>query len=233
MKTKEDIILKLEEIEKEAKLPETSDARKQVLRIFYRFWKRRLEERRYWKIEKIVALFICFIFLAVTARPTYAGFMVSQKSSGPNLYQLAQQVRVKDQQRQKLRDHQRRVVRLQNYLTQKGSPLSSGAESLVSCGDRYLSGTGGPALLVGILNAESSLGKYYILANNPFNWGVHNGFTFSSFGEATCTVAAGLAKNYDLTSPLSIAVKYAPSEDHNNPKHWAAVVSQTMSEINL
>ena len=103
-------------------------------------------------------------------------------------------------------------------------PDGRAGQAFVRAGNRY--GVD-PRLLVGIATIESGAGEHMKLAYNPFNWGVHRGQTFSSWGQALNTVAKGLRKNYiaaGLTTPEQIVSKYAPASDNNDEGNWASVV---------
>lgn len=123
---------------------------------------------------------------------------------------------------------QNRVQKVKTFLADRGSPLTNYAESFVTCADRY--GLH-PGLLVGITGAESSYGKFYGLRNNPYNYGIYLRLGFDNVADATCHVAQKLRENYDLTSPYTIAVKYAPAADKNNPIHWAKVVQDAINQL--
>lgn len=141
---------------------------------------------------------------------------------------LAQRLEARDRAREEERQFQLRVARVRNYLVKNGSPLANYAEDFVKCAQSYEFPDG---FLVGIARAESSLGRHYALKNNFLNWGVHNGRTFDSVPGALCHVARGIRNNYDTSSVLAVANKYAPKADGNNPVHWAETVTKTISEI--
>ena len=120
---------------------------------------------------------------------------------------------------------------INQYLKQRGSPMAGFGQAFVRAGNRY--GVD-PRLLVGIATIESGAGEHMKLAYNPFNWGVHRGQTFSSWGQALNTVAKGLRKNYiaaGLTTPEQIVSKYAPASDNNDEGNWASVVSDVMGQL--
>lgn len=167
-------------------------------------------------------VFIVLIFLYVfSIKPAHA-------LSRQELINLSKKVQADDARREAARKYANRVERVRGYLASKGSPLARDAKSFVDCADNF--GLH-PGLLVGITAAESTYGRFYSLANNPYNFGVHLGLSFPNMAAASCHVAQRLATNYDTRTPLSIGVRYAPAEDHNNPRHWASVVQSVIDDL--
>lgn len=167
--------------------------------------------------------FIILIFL--TYVPT-----VRANSIRDELRTTAKRVEQRESKARAKRVYLARVQKVRGYLDSKGSPLAVHAESFIRCGDAV-----GiiPSLIVGITKAESSFGLHYQLANNPFNWGVHNGITFKTMEDGICTVAQGLKRNYDLSNTYTIGKRFAPASDGNNPNHWAQVVQGVINEIGI
>ena len=94
-----------------------------------------------------------------------------------------------------------------------------------------------PAYAAAIAVVESEGGKTGYANKgtfNPYGWGVHQGFKYPSWASATNALAKGLSgklyKGSGLTNPLSIAQRYAPSSDGNNPAGYAAKINALMKQ---
>lgn len=105
--------------------------------------------------------------------------------------------------------------------TLKGTPMEAEAEEIYNTA---LAEGINPAFIAGLAGAESSFGSKgkAVGRNNPFNYGVYNNQTYSSYAEATKGLARALRdpKGYYFgegrKDVLSILQKYAPSSDGNN-----------------
>lgn len=171
---------------------------------------------------------IVFI-LALIIYATFTAYPVQAISRG-ELIATARHVKAKDERAERERLRAVRIQRVRGYLASKGSPLAGDAQSFVDCADRF--GLH-PGLLVGITRAESTFGRFYTLKSNPYNFGIYLKLSFPDMVTSTCYVAQKLRENYNTTSPYTIAVKYAPAADRNNPVHWAQVVQQTIDELSI
>jgi hypothetical protein len=105
--------------------------------------------------------------------------------------------------------------------TLKGTPMEAEAEEIYNTA---LAEGINPAFIAGLAGAESSFGSKgkSVGRNNPFNYGVYNNQTYSSYAEATKGLARALRdpKGYYFGEGRkdvpSILQKYAPSSDGNN-----------------
>ena len=105
--------------------------------------------------------------------------------------------------------------------THKGTPMEAEAEEIYNTA---LAEGIHPAFIAGLAGAESSFGSKgkAVGRNNPFNYGVYNNQTYSSYAEATKGLARALRdpKGYYFGEGRkdvpSILQKYAPSSDGNN-----------------
>ena len=105
--------------------------------------------------------------------------------------------------------------------TLKGTPMEAEAEEIYNTA---LAEGINPAFIAGLAGAESSFGSKgkAVGRNNPFNYGVYNNQTYSSYAEATKGLARALRdpKGYYFGEGRkdvpSILQKYAPSSDGNN-----------------
>ena len=114
--------------------------------------------------------------------------------------------------------------------TLKGTPMEAEAEEIYNTA---LAEGINPAFIAGLAGAESSFGSKgkAVGRNNPFNYGVYNNQTYSSYAEATKGLARALRdpKGYyfgegrkDLQSILQ---KYSPSSDGNDiPVHMRNIM---------
>lgn len=129
-----------------------------------------------------------------------------------------------------------RTKRLEEFLLEKQSPLSSLASVFVVAADIYQFDW---RLLPAIAGKESSYGKNvpWDKVNdrhsfNPFGWGIYGDqiISFSSWEEAILRVAAGLRREYfnkELLTTGLVMRKFAPRSDGS----WARDLKITMQEI--
>lgn len=123
---------------------------------------------------------------------------------------------------------------IDQFLAQHGSPMAGLGNVFVS--EASKNGID-PTLLVGIANAESSLGKSVKPGtNNPFGWGPH--IPFGSWQEGIATVARGLRTNYfdkGYNDPVALGNRYVYGKEpdapdiHNSP--WLGNVEATMAAL--
>jgi len=117
-----------------------------------------------------------------------------------------------------------RAVKLEKYLTIKGSPYANKAGSFVEIADKYEIDY---TLLPSISGIESSFGLHLVPNSyNPFGWG--GGYIlYDSWEECIESVAKGIATHYPSDIPEEIGPIYTPP----NYVKWIAAVKQFQSEI--
>ena len=122
-----------------------------------------------------------------------------------------------------------RVVRLQEYLESKDSPMANDADTFVEVADKYKLDW---RFLPAIAGMESSFGNRIPEGSyNPFGWGGSNLFYFDSWEDAIETVGERLyvrvVSKYGTPTPESLGPSYCPP----NYKNWIKGVNFFMEEI--
>lgn len=129
-----------------------------------------------------------------------------------------------------------RIVLLENFLKEQGSPLAPQTGVLVEAADKYKFDW---RLLPAIAGKESSFGKRMPWdkengksSHNAWGWGVYGqeAPSFSSWEEAIASVAAGLRHEYynkGHITPELIMKKFTPRSDGS----WAQGVRTIMEQI--
>ena len=130
----------------------------------------------------------------------------------------------------------RRIDRLEEFLTKNGSPLAPVASVFVVAADIYQFDW---RLLPAIAGKESSYGKKVPWDNqngrhsyNPFGWGIYGDqiVSFGSWEDGILKVAAGLRREYfdkELLTTELVMRKFTPSSDGS----WARDVEIIMEKI--
>jgi hypothetical protein len=120
-----------------------------------------------------------------------------------------------------------RALKLQNYLTQVGSPLVGQEELIIETAEKYeLDWT----LLAAIAGTESSFGKRMPHnCINPYGWGIYgdNKLCFADFAEAIAKVGEGIGTRYNTTSLETIGRTYNKA----NTAKWLANTRFFMNKI--
>jgi hypothetical protein len=110
----------------------------------------------------------------------------------------------------------------------KGTPMEAEAEAVYNTA---LAEGINPAFVAGLAGAESSFGSKgkAVGRNNPYNYGVHDNQTYSSYAEATQALARGLRDPkgyYKGKKTLSdIISTYAPSSENDVTQHIKNIMS--------
>jgi len=110
----------------------------------------------------------------------------------------------------------------------KGTPMEAEAEAVYNTA---LAEGINPAFVAGLAGAESSFGSKgkAVGRNNPYNYGVHDNQTYSSYAEATQALARGLRDPkgyYKGKKTLSdIISTYAPSSENDVAQHIKNIMS--------
>ncbi len=123
-----------------------------------------------------------------------------------------------------------RVVLVDNFLQQNGSPMTGMGKVFIEAADKYNLDW---KLLPAIAYQESSLGKKTPYGSyNAFGWGVVDGSqvgaNFANWQDAIFTVAQGLRVNYldkGLKTPETINPVYA------SDKNWGGKIRLAMEEL--
>lgn len=166
---------------------------------------------------------LLFIFSLLTLM---GGLFYAPKANAEDLSVYAIRSQVRELQRKREREHTREVDKLRRYLESKLSPMAGNAADFIDCAHRYGVDY---RLVVAISGKESTFGRFQ-RGFNSFGWDIHNGRRFASFGDAICTVSAGLAQNYKGLTIRQIAYRYAPPSENNTEK-WIADVSYFKSQL--
>lgn len=121
-----------------------------------------------------------------------------------------------------------------------GTPMASEAAAIYSVARR--NGVN-PAFVAGLAGAESSFGSagYARGTHNPYGYGVHSGFKYKSYAQATDAMTrslhGGLYYGAGIRDINGVINKYTPSSDGNNPTahvaHIKALGSRTGGDASV